>query len=190
MVNVWIVKKRMDYYRLYKRLLEMPVEETVSETLEYEVLARRYPYLAESIKLKKEMKRLEGELRSRRRLSTAGQTRTEITRIKVKLKKVEVSKRLYRETRNESLYNLRHSIGTLKARIFTLIGRANATLLEIHARTRRAFLSSAFDLRSLYAAEKGLLVKGWLHNHHKKPSKKLMSPVRSIKKVRLLARKR
>ena len=63
MTEAGIMKRKVNYNLIYKKLLRMRPEKPVAESLEYKVLARAYPHLAESIRLKKEMERLKERLR-------------------------------------------------------------------------------------------------------------------------------
>jgi hypothetical protein len=63
MIEAGIMKRKVNYNLICEKLLRMRPEKPVAESPEYKVLAKAYPHLAESIRLKKEMERLKERLR-------------------------------------------------------------------------------------------------------------------------------
>ena len=186
MVKAKLMKKRTNYYLYYERLMRMRLEEPVVEAPEYEVLARRYPHLAKSIKLKREIKRLEENWRSLKERPMKIRIKKEILSIKAKLKRENILKQLHGESRREAVFHIHFIAGSVNERIFSLAGRISVTLGKTYRNIRKVFLSSVFDLKSLDAAERGLVVREWLHKHHKKPSRKLKASTWPRKKSPML----
>ena len=162
--DVRLVKERENYYPYYDKLIKMSIEEPIAETREYKVLARRYPHLAESIKLKREIKRLKEKLRSLEERSKRSQMNREIIRIETKLKRENIQKRLHGETS--------FTIASLASNARDALRKAYADIRLVDRSLRRSVYKklppSVFDLRSLDTAERGLAVKEWLLEHHRK----------------------
>ena len=180
--DVRLVKETKDYYPYYEKLIKMSIEEPIAETPEYKVLAEGYPHLAESIKLKREVKRLKEKLRSLEERSKRSQMNREILRIETKLKRENIQKRLHGESKQEAIFKTSSAIATSKERVSSLASNARDALRKAYADIRsvdrslrrsmhRKLPPSIFDLRSLDTAERGLAVKEWLLEHHRKRQK-------------------
>jgi hypothetical protein len=146
----------------------MKLERSMVEAAEYRPFCRRYPHLAESIRLKREIERLEKRLKSEKRSPSRLQIKREISVTKAKLRKERILKRIHGETKQEAIFRKRAGINTLKSRI-------THTLREFSAHTRRAMHidlpPSLHNLKSLERAETGLALRDWIQDRHKKRRK-------------------
>jgi len=172
MVKAKLMKKRTNYYLYYERLMKIRLEELVVEAPEYRVLARRYPHLAKSIKLKREIRRLEKKRTTTKERTMKLRIEKEILSIKAKLKRENILKKLHGESRREAVFHIHFITRSIKERIFSFARRISVTLGKTDRNIHEVFLSPVFDLKSLDAAERSLAVREWLHKHDKKPSRK------------------
>jgi len=176
------MKERSDYYPCYEKLIRMRLEEQIEESPEYKVLAKRYPHLVESIRLKREIKRLKEKLKFMEKRSARFQVKREIVSVEAKLKRESALKCLYGENKQESIFNIRFTIETSKKHISSSArGVYNVSLkarndlqkgyTDLRKKLRRLMYRklppSVFDLRSLDTAEKGLAVKEWIQKRRK-----------------------
>jgi len=185
-VKAKLMKKRTNYYLYYERLMKMRLEEPVVEAPEYEALARRYPHLAESIKLKREIERLGEKRRNLKDRAIKLRKRKEILSIKAKLKRENILKQLHGESRREAFFRMHFVVGSVRERICSLTRRISVTLWKKDRNINKVLLSPVFDLKSLDVAERNLAVREWLHKHHKKPSRELKAARWPRKKTPLL----
>ena len=81
------MKKQLKHYRLYEKLLKTELQQPVTETVEFKIFSEIHPQIAESIRLKREIKRLTGMLKSKDHKGSELEIRREITVIKSKLKR-------------------------------------------------------------------------------------------------------
>lgn len=173
MVKARLMKKRTNYYLYYERLMKIRLEKPMVEAPEYEVLSKRYPHLAESIKLKREITRLEKKRGAIKERTMKLQIRKEILAMKAKLKRENILKKLHGESRREAVFQIHFTIRSINERIFSLARRISVAFGATDRKIHEMLLSPIFDLKSLDAAERSLAVREWLHKHHKKPSIKL-----------------
>lgn len=172
-----------DYYPYYEKLLRMRLEERIAEAPEFKVLAKRYPHLAESIRLKREIEILKENLKSLKDMSKRFRIKREIISIKAKLKRENILKRLYAENKQEAYLYVRFKISISKERISSLVVKGRIAFRKVYIDLQKGFKSlrkalrelvhsklppTVFDLKSLDTAEKGLVVKEWVQKHHKK----------------------
>lgn len=170
------MKEKTECYPYYEKLMKMKLEQSVEETTEYKVLAKRYPHLAESIRLKKEIGRLEKKQKSEKERSSRFQIRREMNATRAKLKKENILKRLHGESKQETIFHIHFIIGTSKEHISSLAMSGHMTLrktyIGLQKKLRRSMYRklppSIFDLKSLDTAEKGLALREWIQNRHKK----------------------
>lgn len=177
------LKKKVNYYPFYEKLAKMPLERSVVETVEFQVLARAYPLLAESVKLKKNIEKLHKKSKSLKMGPLKFQIKKEIARIEAKLKREKVRERIRGESGQESVFLARLRITTVKERCFTLARRLVLTLKKLRSNISGRFLSSVFDLKSIYVVERSLAMSEWVHKHRKKPSIKSVARVRALPKL-------
>ncbi len=168
MLETSLMKEKMDYCSHYEKFMRMKLERSMVETAEYRPFCRRYPHLAESIRLKREIERLEKRLKPEKRSLSRLQIKREINVIKAKLRKERILKRIHGETKQEAIFRKRAGINTLKSRI-------THTLREFSAHTRRVMHidlpPSLHNLKSLERAETGLALRDWIQDRHKKRRK-------------------
>ncbi|MDX1702638.1 MAG: hypothetical protein R3250_18550, partial [Melioribacteraceae bacterium] len=72
------MKDQMNYYKYYEKLMNMNLNQSIVKTPEYHILSKIYPNITESIKLEREMKRLNNKLKSKKRKSTEFKIKREI----------------------------------------------------------------------------------------------------------------
>lgn len=186
MVKAKLMKKKTNYYPYYERLMKKRLEEPVVEAPEYEVLARRYPHLAKSIKLKRDIKRLEKKRTTLKERTMKLRIEKEILGIKAKLKRENILKKLHGESRREAVFHTYFTIRSFSERIHSLARRISVTSGKTARNIHEVFLSPVFDLKSLDATERSLALREWLHKHHKKPSRKLIASTWPRKKSPML----
>jgi len=173
------MKKRVDYYPHYEKLTEMKLEELIAESPEYKILAERYPHLAESIKLKMEIKRLKEKRKSLQERSARLKIERRIARTKGKLKLENVHKQLHRENKQEIIFNfkiLKKKTSSSVRGIYTLSQKAYSGLQKDFHKSRKNLRKvlrktlppTIFNVKSLNVAEKGLSVKEWVQERFKK----------------------
>lgn len=175
-----LMKKRVDYYPYYEKLIEMRFNELIAEAPEYKILAEHYPHLAESIKLKMEIERLKEKSKSLKDRSARLKIEREIIRSKAKLRLENVLKRLHRENNQEIVFNYRFTIRNLKKKTSSGVRGIYTVSLKEYINFRKDFHKSLrkvlrktlpptiFNLKSLDLAEKGLSVRGWVQERYKK----------------------
>lgn len=190
MVKAGLMKKETNFYLYYERLMKMQLEKPVVEAYEYEVLSKRYPHLAKSIKLKREIKRLEKKRRAIKERSIKLRIEKEILGMKEKLKRESILKKLHGESGREAVFHIHFTIRNINERIFSLARRIRAAFGTTSKSIHEVFLSPVFDLKSLDTAERSLAVREWLHRHNKKPSMKLKASGWLRKKPPMLVAKR
>jgi len=171
-----------DYYPYYEKLIRMKPEEQIAEAPEFKVLANRYPHLAESIMLKREIEILKENLKSLKDISTRLRKKRQIISIKAKIKRENILKLLYGENKQEAYFFMRFKIATLKERVSSLIVKGRIVFRKVYIYLHKGYKSlrkdlrelvhrklppTLFDLKSLDTAEKGLLVKEWVQKKHK-----------------------
>jgi len=166
------MKEKISYNRFYEKLVKMQPDKPMQETVEYQVLAKAYPHLAESLRLRKEIERLERESKSLRKGSAKTRIEKEIMNLQTKLKRVNLSKRLHGESRKEASLRMHFRIGNAKRYVSSSAEHVVAVLRNLFGNIRRRLLSNVLDLKSMYAAERSLTIKEWVKTHRKKPERK------------------
>ncbi len=172
-----MMKEETNCYPQYKKLLKMKDEKPAAETKEYKILAQRHPHIAESIRLKDEMRRLKEGLNSTGERSTKLQMKREMNSIKAKLRREGIRKRLRGEDKQERLYHARFIVDSAKEKLSSMHKKSQATLETTHTKVGRRLSTlkqqklppSLLDLRSLYLAEKNMALKEWIQNRRKRP---------------------
>jgi hypothetical protein len=163
-----LMKRKAKYDLYYEKFMRMKLERSIVETAEYRPFCRRYPHLAESIRLKREIGRLEKKLKSEKRSSLRLQIKREIDVTRAKLRKERILKRIHGESKQEAIFRKRAGINTLKSRL-------THTLQKFSAHTRRVIHidlpPSLHDLKSLERAETGLALREWIQGRRKKRRK-------------------
>jgi len=167
--------KKPNCYQYYKKLLTMKIEKPVTETREFQALAKNYPHIAESIRLKTEMRRLKETLASAKDRQTRLQAKRQMNSIKAKLRREKILKQLHVEGKHERAYRTRFFLFSTKKRVSSLIVKGLSTSKKAYIKLQRksSILAhrrlppSIFDLRSLDLTEKNLALKEWLQDRRK-----------------------
>jgi hypothetical protein len=166
--EVKLMKEKAECYPYYEKILKMKLEQSVTETTEYKVLAEHYPHLAESIRLKREIERLKEKLKSEKERSSRFQMKREINVTRTKLKQENMLKRLHGESKQETIFRTHFIINTSKEHISSLAMKSMHAYTSAQKKLRRLMSPSVFDLKSLDTTEKGLALREWIQDHHKK----------------------
>lgn len=156
--------------------MKIKLEKPIVETNEYKILAEHCPHVTESIYLKMETKRLKKKLKSAED-RTRFQIKRELNRIRTRLKRENIWKRLYGESKQETIWRIHlardasiEHITSLILKIYTTLSRAySSTQRKAHGFAHKKFPPAFFDLRSLDVTEKGLTLKEWVQAHRKQP---------------------
>ena len=186
------MKTKIDCYPHYKKLLRVRLEEPITETQDYQHLARHYPYIAESIRLKLEMQMLEEKVKLTKDRVSKSKTRREINEIRSKQRRNSILQRLHGENREDWAYRLSFGFETLRERVFSQILKRYKTLERLrrrlgkrwHRTVQRTIPPSILDLRSLDCVEKDLMLKEWVQNRHEQVIAKARSARLSFRRKR------
>lgn len=186
------MKTKIDCYPYYKRLLRIRFEEPIAETQDYQHLARQYPYMAESIRLKLEMQMLKEKAKLAKDRVSKGKTRREVSEIRAKQRRNSILKRLHGENRKDWVYRLNFGFETLRERVLLQILKRYKTLERLrkrlgkrwHRNVQRTVPPSILDLRSLDCVEKDLMLKEWVQNRHEQVIAKVRSAKLSFRRKR------
>jgi hypothetical protein len=162
----------MSFYPIYEKLLKMRLETRITDTQEFKVLAEQYPYIAESFRLKTEMRRLGERAKSARDMAARIQIREEISRVRAKQRAVNILKQLHGESKQERAYHVRFVVEGSKDRVSSLIMKVYGHLDRVSKNLQKKWCMQAhrnappsiFDLRSLDLFEKDSAVRDWIQN--------------------------
>lgn len=166
----------MKHYKHYERIMKMELEQSIVKTSEYQCFSEFYPHIAESIRLKRKIKRLTNILKSEKYRGAAFEIKREIAVTKTKLKKNSLFKRLHGESRQEAVFHRKFKRNTSKMRYSLFIKKCQKILgrpiRKFHRKLRMSLHKNLpptlFNLRELYVAEKGLALKEWLQENRNK----------------------
>jgi hypothetical protein len=176
--EVKLMKEKTECYPYYEKLMKMKLEQSVVETTEYTVLAKRYPHLTESIRLKREIEGLKNKLKTEKERSSRFQIKREMNATRAKLKRENILKLLHGESKQETIFHIHFIIDTSKEHISLLAMRGHMILLKTYKSVQKKIRRSMYrklpptvlDLKSLDTTEKGLAVKEWVQNRKKEKS--------------------
>lgn len=154
----------------------MELEQSIVKTPEYSSFSELYPHIAESIRLKRTIKRLNTRLQSEKARSTKFKTKRELNITRTELKKNNLLKRLHGESKQEAIFQRKFKLQSSRKRFSTLVGKYTKMLSQpirkLQRKLRRSmhknFPPTLFSLRELDAAEKGLALREWLQENRKK----------------------
>lgn len=148
----------------------MELEQSVIKTSEFQRFSELYPHIAESIRLKRKIKRLTNLLKSEKYEGSEFKIKREISVTKSKLRKNNLLKRLHGESKQEAIFQrkfkrnrskMRYSLLMMKCRM--IIGQPISNFRrKLRISMHRNLPPSLFNLRELTVAEKGLALKEWL----------------------------
>lgn len=168
-------KGRTDFYPQYKKLVKTLPEKTIAETAEYTAFAQRYPHLAESIRLRSDMKRLQKTMNLTKDHSAKRKINAEMNKIKTALKRKNISARIHGESSVATQYRVHFAVDTLREHIQYLVTRSFNVLKRTRRTSQRRLNRlvhkrlppSIFDLNSLDVAEKHVSIIEWVRNRRK-----------------------
>ncbi len=159
------MKEKAKYRSYYEKFMRLRLDRSIVEVAEYQPFSRRYPHLAESIRLRRELSRLEHRLKSEKHSASRLQIRRKMGVIKSKLRQIGILKRIHGESKQEAIFRKRAGINTLKSRI-------TQALQGSSTRTRKAIRvelpPSLYELKSLERVETGQALKDWIHRRSKR----------------------
>ncbi len=164
------MKEETNCYAQYKKLLKKKDETPVTETREFKALAERHPHIAESVRLKDEMRKLKERLESAKETHTKSKIRKEMNSLKVKLRREEIRKRLHGENKLERTYHARFIRDSATEKLSSMRKNSQASFERTRTKVGRRLSTlkqqklppSLLDLKSLYLAEKNVALKKWV----------------------------
>lgn len=164
------MKNHLKYYRQYEKIMKTGLEQSVTETIEFQNFSEIYPNIAESIRLKREIKRLSKMMKSENRKGSKFKMKKEITIAQSKLRKNKLLKRLNGESKQEASFQRKFKRNRSKMRYSLLMKKLWNSLSQRVRKFQKKFERSMhknlppslFNLRELDAAEKGIAVREWL----------------------------
>ena len=118
--------------------MRMELEQSIVKTSEYSSFSSRYPYITESIKLKRQIKRLTSKLKTEKVRSTKFKIKREISIIKTKLRKNDLLKRLHGESKQEAVFQRKLKLATTKMRVKVLTKKGHTTSGQSIRKLRRS----------------------------------------------------
>lgn len=162
-----------DYYFFFKKLIQMSLEETIEDTLEYKALYEHYPHITISIRLRREKERLKQKINSLDKGSARLHNTRQMFEVKEQLGREKILKRLFGENKQEKMFNIRFTFENAKERVSSLNRSYHTKLRKMHGNLRsfnqsinrflhRKLPPTVFDLGSLDVNEKGLAVREWI----------------------------
>lgn len=164
------MKDQLNHYKLYEKIMKTGLEQSVTETLEFQSFSESYPSIAESIRLERKIERLTKMMKSEKRTGSEFKIKKEIAITKSKLRKNNLLKRLHCEGKQEASFHrkfkrkhskMRYSL--LMKKFWNRLGQPVRKLQRKLVRSMHKNLPpSLFNLRELDATEKGMAVKEWL----------------------------
>ncbi len=149
--------------------MQIKFDNSIVKTHEYQIFSEIFPHISESIRLKREIKRLTNKLESEKTRSVKIKIKKEIIIAKTKLRKNNLFKRLHGETKQETNFYRKYKINTLKTRGFSLAEKYYTTLEQAITNFRKKLKGfmirnlppTIFNLRELDASERGLALREW-----------------------------
>ena len=163
------MKNQMKYYKYYEKLMNMNLNQSIVKTPEYHILSKIYPNITESIKLEREMKRLNNKLKMKKGKSTEFKIKREIAIIKRKLRKNKLLKRLHGEDKQEAIFRktmkpeLSNNIITSLSKKFFV-----RRITNFRKKIRENLPPTIFSLRELDATEKRMELGEWIRKTRRK----------------------
>jgi hypothetical protein len=152
-----IMREKTECYPYYKKLMKMRLEQSEVETTEFKLLAKCYPHLAESIRLKREMERLKNKLKDEKERSSRSQMKRKMNAARAKLKQENILKLLHGESKQATIFKIHFTVDAPKEHISSLAKWIHKKLPP-----------SVYDLKSLDTKERGLAITEWVQNRYRK----------------------
>jgi hypothetical protein len=171
------MKQETNCYPQYKKLLKKKDETPVTETKEFKALTERYPHIAESVRLKDEMRKLKEKLKSAKERQTKSQIRKDMNSLKAKLRREEIRKKLHGEDKLERTYHARFIMDSATEKLSSWREKSRVSLKRTRTKVGRRLDTlkqqklppSLLDLKSLYLVERNVALKEWVQNRRKRP---------------------
>ena len=155
------MKEKIEYYRHYKKFMEMKLEQSMAKTPEYQVFANRYPHIAESIRIKRKIERLKKKLKSEKERTSRFQIKKEINTARIRLR--------MRGARPQDTVFHTHFM------LHACTQALRKKYIGIQKKLRGILPPSIIDLKSLDTVERGLAVREWIQNRMHACKKRLAS---------------
>ena len=149
--------------------MNMNLNRSIVKTPEYHILSKIYPNIAGSIKLEREMKRLNNKLKSKKGKSTEFKIKREIAIIKRKLRKNKLLENLHGEGKQEAIFrktmkpeSSNNIITSLSKKYFV------RRITNFRKKIRENLPPTIFSLRELDATEKRMELGEWIRKTRRK----------------------
>lgn len=156
--------------------MKMELEQSIVKTSEYQSFSELYPHIAESLILKRKIKRLTNELKAEKHKGSKFKIKREISATKSKLRKNNLGKRLHGESKQEAIFHKKFKRKASKMRN-SLVAKKYKKVLgqpirnfqrKLRSTMHKNLPPSLFNLRELDVAEKGLALREWLQENRNK----------------------
>ncbi len=179
------MKEPLKHYRLYEKIMKTEPEQPLEEIVEFKIFFKIHPHIAESIMLKKRIKRLTSMLKSEDHKGEKFKIKREIATTKSKLQRNALFKRLHGESKKEAFFHRKFKRKQSKTRVAffmkkvrTRLGRPFIKLQRNQgASFHRNLPPTLFTLREMDMIEKGMVLREWLQKKRKNHRTKLISKV-------------
>ena len=149
--------------------MNMNLNLSIVKTPEFHILSKNYPNITESIKLEREMKRLNNKLKSKKGKSTEFKIKREVTIIKGKLRKNKLLKRMHGEGKQEAIFRktmkpeLSNNIITSLSKKFFV-----RRITNFRKKIRENLPPTIFSLKELDVTDKRMGLSEWIRKTRKK----------------------
>jgi hypothetical protein len=165
--------------------MKTDLEKHLEETVEFKIFSKLHPRIAESIRLKRRIKRLTNRLKSEDHKGSEFKIKREIAVTKSKLKKNNLFKRIHGENKTEALFHRKLKRKRYKMRVSLLMKKVRIRLGQPLRRFQKKrgwslhlnLPPTLFNLREMDMTEKGMVLREWLHEKRRNLRNKLISEV-------------
>jgi len=179
------VKEPLKHYRLYEKIMKTEPEQPLEVIVEFKIFSKIHPHIAESIMLKRRIKRLTIMLKSEEHKGSKFKIKREIATTKSKLQRNALFKRLHGESKKEAFFQRKFKRKQSKTRVALFmkkvrnrLGRPFLKLKRDQAESlHRNLPPTLFNLREMDMIEKGIVLREWLQKKRKRLREKLISKV-------------
>lgn len=149
--------------------MKTDLDQQITQTIEYQRFSEVYPQIAKSIELKRHLKRLTTQLKSKENEGSKFRIKREINLTKSRLRKNSLNKRLHGENKQESIFRKQLKRKTSKSR-FSVMNKKLSRKIQSTGNFRRnlrRFMHrklppTLFNLGEHDVSEKGMVLKEWL----------------------------
>ena len=161
--------------------MKTELKQPIAETVEFEIFSKIYPRRAESIRLKRKIKRLTRTLKSEDHKGSEFKIKREIAVTKSKLQRNDLFKRLHGESKKEALFHRKFQrkrskmrISLFMKKIRTRLGQPFRNFQRKRGRSmHRNLPPSLFNLREMDMTERGMVLREWLQEKRENLRQKL-----------------